>query len=503
MPRDKNGIWYPSLFPKQVEIYNDYHRYLLISGPRKSSKTIGVLHKVVRHMWETPYPFAMVGMFEKFLKTAKRGVWEDLMRFVLPEWLNSGIGMKFTTKDGSGRPGPRVDPITDDIFFRVTNYWGEEAELRLASLKSDDDVEAKVKSTRFSMLYFSELSNFKHRKVFVTSIPQLRMMHLDRQYHQWIADTNPSEEGPHSWIYKIFYEERTAKDHPKPNFQKDIGLIEVFWKDNPTFSQEDREEIESLCAHDPELFDRYARGLWTAGGLQERHFKDLFVQGKHVLGDVSSMNQENWEIISPSETCFELVVGWDTGDVNHAAIIFESVRNVEDGSFYFSILDECIWNHVQRPLEEFVWEVTEKMERLEKMLGRKVVWSHWSDESVIKHYRGSAGAFDAMVIYKASKERIMLQGVPKTPGSVQTRVQILKQLLSKDQVFISAQCTHTIDMFNNLRKGRTPAEYVPKFNNEHKHPFDALTYGLQMEMSRLLVESPEPEKGSGIIMDSH
>ena len=194
MPHDKNGIWYPSLFPKQVEIYNDYHRYLLISGPRKSSKTIGVLHKVVKHMWETPYPFAMVGMFEKFLKTAKRGVWEDLMRFVLPEWLESGIGMKFTTKDGSGRPGPRVDPITDDIFFRVTNYWGEEAELRLASLKSDDDVEAKVKSTRFSMLYFSELSNFKHRNVFVTSIPQLRMMHLDRKYHQWIADTNPSED---------------------------------------------------------------------------------------------------------------------------------------------------------------------------------------------------------------------------------------------------------------------------------------------------------------------
>jgi len=90
MPIDANGNWYPNIFPKQIQIYNDFHRYVLVSGPRKSGKTTGCIHKIARHLWETPYPYARVGMFCKLMKTAKEGgVWDDLTKIVMPEWLNS------------------------------------------------------------------------------------------------------------------------------------------------------------------------------------------------------------------------------------------------------------------------------------------------------------------------------------------------------------------------------------------------------------------------------
>jgi hypothetical protein len=87
MSEQDNGIWYPSLSPKQFEIFNCYGRYVLVSGPRYAAKTWGVMHRLMRHAWETPT--ARVGVFTNTLKNAKVGVWDLLYEKIIPEWTES------------------------------------------------------------------------------------------------------------------------------------------------------------------------------------------------------------------------------------------------------------------------------------------------------------------------------------------------------------------------------------------------------------------------------
>jgi hypothetical protein len=72
-----NGIWLPDLSEKQLLQYNCYKRYALASGPRKSGKTIGWMHKIIRHCVDNDRARAL--MVAKSLKAAKDGgCWHDL-----------------------------------------------------------------------------------------------------------------------------------------------------------------------------------------------------------------------------------------------------------------------------------------------------------------------------------------------------------------------------------------------------------------------------------------
>ena len=37
---------------KQMDVFNDFHRFLLLTGPRKSGKTIAAMHKILRHCFD-------------------------------------------------------------------------------------------------------------------------------------------------------------------------------------------------------------------------------------------------------------------------------------------------------------------------------------------------------------------------------------------------------------------------------------------------------------------
>ena len=152
MPLDASGCWYPSISPKQLEIFNCTKRYLLVSGPRYSSKTIGVLHRLVRHCWETKG--GRVGIFCKTIRNAKSGVWSDLIDLIVPEWEQNLAGFKVTVP-------PKVDGVTKMHFMRVSNMHGNETEIQLHSLDVDHDIEEKIKGTRFSLIFFSELPTSK------------------------------------------------------------------------------------------------------------------------------------------------------------------------------------------------------------------------------------------------------------------------------------------------------------------------------------------------------
>lgn len=485
MPVLESGLWVPELFPKQIDVFNSRSRILLVSGPRHSGKTWGVVHKVCRHLWETPG--ARVAMFSKTIKSAKDGgVWEDLVGFAIPEWIAAnlesavvpGVTFDYTVP-------PKLDGQTRTLYFRVRNMWGSESELKLFSLDYDGEVEVKVKGTRFSMIWFSELTNFEDRKVLVTTKQQLRMPHLRPDQHQWIADTNPGEDGPDSWIYKLWYQEKDMEisasmtDEEKltfSEFQKQLGLIEIMLDDNPYLSEEKKREIKGDYSYDKDLYARYVEGKWVTGATKGRHFGDVFRESLHVVGDASALDDDDWEVALPSDSCYELICGWDLGDANHAAVIMEKIT--VGNKIHWLVLDELVIVRGQTSIEEFTLAFMEKMRTIEAMAGKTFHWRHWADESAMR-YRSVVDDMDASVVMRASGGEIILEPVPKRPEDVKRRVHMMRRIIFEDRIKISANCKDVIQMFKKLRQGKTKAEYVSQ--DDHKHPFDALSYAVLME----------------------
>tara|TARA_R100000742_G_C4276596_1_gene97780 strand:- start:288 stop:1760 length:1473 start_codon:yes stop_codon:yes gene_type:complete len=481
MPLDASGYWYPSISPKQLEIFNCNKRYLLVSGPRYSSKTIGVLHRLMRHCWETKS--GRVGIFCKTIRNAKSGVWSDLIDIIIPEWVENLEGFELTVP-------PKVDGVTKMHYMRISNIHGNETEIQLHSLDNDHDIEEKIKGTRFSMIFFSELSNFKDNCVFTISKGQLRLPGLDYGRHQWIGDTNPAEEGTSSWIYKLWYDEPNKEDHPDPEYASQFAIIESMIHDNPYLSEWDKKDLIATFRGDPEMYDRYVLGKWTASST-DSHFGKVFKPDIHVIGNVDSPIEDEWEVVLPSEGCTELIGGWDLGDRNHAFHILEKVETVN--GIRWSVLDELVVLHADVSLEDFAGEALDKIERLEEHIGNQVRWTHWSDNSSMIRYRASANTYDHRVIAAASDGKINLIGAPKFSGSVRQRVKLIKDLLMQNRLHVSAHCQRTIEMFKFLRKGKSAGQYVT--SDDNKHSFDSLSYALIGEMSSDLIISNAPTSG--------
>lgn len=502
MPINKaTGLWEPNLSPKQFEVFNCYKRATLVSGPRLSAKTRAVLHKIVRHAWECDG--ARVGFFARTMKSTKDGgAWSLLHKTILPEWIDANIGLRYTT-DTRGVPGQKVDGTTRTPFCRIRNCKGGESEFMLFSLDNDGDAEAKLKELEFSCIYFSELDKFHDRQVLTVALPSLRIGHLSYDDQFWIADCNPSEEGEESWIYKLFYLERnmsyeqyvahqkredlpTIPETDFTDFYKSLAVIEMLPKDNPFVDQRQLQEVRVSCGADRGLYARHVEGKWIwGGGDASRHFRGVFNEHIHVLGSAPDN-----ELLMPTPNCWELVTGWDLGEAtNHAACIMDRSLIGPDPVFY--LLDELVSIGKEVTIEEFTRDFMALIDAIEKDSERPTghfgLESAWSDRSSLEKFAAVSGTYPHMVVHAASKERIALRGVPKPYGSIQIRVNLLKQLLREQRFFVSAQCRFTIRMLKHLKKGPDRAHFV--IEDENKHIFDAITYALLMECAQELRES--------------
>jgi len=509
MPLDTHGHWYPNLFGRQLEVFNNFCRALLVCGPRKSGKTWAVLHKIARHLWETKG--ARVAMFSRTLKNSKEGgTWSDLHTIVLPEWINAKIGFKYTTKGAEGKPGPKVDGQTRTPYFRIRNAHGGESELMLFSLDYDPDIEAKLKEQRFSMIYFSELSKFKDRRILSVALPSLRMPHLKMDEQQWIADTNPGEEGDASWIYEVWYVERIQtyqqyfdrnKERGRPclpeqlfyTFQKGLGLIEIKPEENPFLDPAELDELKATYSYDEGLYERYVNGKWVYGeGDASIHFKGKFHPLRHVVGGIESPDQKDHVYANPHPNSFELITGWDLGDTNHAAVILDRVYI--GGKSHYIVLDELEVLGEEVSNEDFTEEFMGLIVNLEETAGKKFGLDRsWSDRSALEKYSASGDTYAYLQVYAASNKRIYLRACPKPAGSVRTRVQLVKSLLHNNRLHISAHCKGVIRMMKELKKGAGKLDFVAQ--DENKHIFDALTYALLMECAEELELMPAVTEG--------
>lgn len=454
-------------------------------------------HRVIRHLYETPAAHA--GLIVKTTKSATDGgVWLDLVDIVLPIWLaDRTLNFDYTTFDREGNPGSKTDSKTRTIYFKIRNYFGGESTLRLFSLEHDHEVKAKLKSTRFSCLWFSELSNFYDPDVYRSSWEQLRMFHLKRYEHLWISDTNPSEEGEDSWIYRTFIRKNAelvlGKDTSAgaDEFKRAIVHMPFTLNDNLAMNETEREIQAALYNDDPGEKARNYEGRWVKGhGNKGKHFSDIFSRGIHVIGGEEG---ESGDIdVSPNTT--DLFTGWDLGSAtNHAAGIMEkriiTVAGVEMSSW--SILESVKHIKEQIGIKEVGLEMLGKMKHLEEIYGRTFDWTHYTDDSAINTFRPSSESFDYLEIMIATSGEIEMTGVPKPAGSVKARVQLVRRLLREKRLWVAGKCEDVIGMFENLKQGSTQADYVEW--NEWKHTFDWISYVLFMECAHeLALEANKP-----------
>lgn len=491
-----SAYWLPKLAPRQLAVFNSRARALLVPGPRLSGKTRAVLHRICRHLWETPG--ARIGMFARTMKSSKDGgAWTLLTKpqtGILAEWIAAGFGMRYTTET-NGVPGPKTDGITRTPYFRVRNAAGGESEMLLFSLDNDDDAEAKLKELEFSMIYFSELDKFGDRRVLTVGLPSLRMGHLKYEDQMWIADCNPSEEGENSWIYKIWYMERNMTYEQYTAYQKkndlpplqeadfrefysQVELIEILPKDNPFIDPRQLQEVRVSCGSDLGLYARHVEGKWIwGGGDSSRHFRGIFKPHIHVIGKEMPSEEDN-TYLNPFPDSWELVTGWDLGDTNHAAVLLD--RRMLGNKLHFSVVNELVSLHEEVSTEEFTETFLDQLKDLEEAMGKKYETErNWSDNSSLNKYNAAADTYPYLVVQAASGGRFVLREAMKGKGSVRVRVKLLKTLLKENRIRVSVHCKATIQMLKDLKKGKDELNYVVKDDN--KHVFDALTYALLME----------------------
>lgn len=496
------------LFPKQAKLFNsgiesevmaihpDVPTVIIADGPRYSTKTIGCCHRVLRAMWEIPE--SRWALIVKTTGSATDGgVWFDLTDIVVPMWLEANFGFEYTTFDQNGVPGPKTDAKTRTIYFRTTNAHGGESELRLLSLKDEQHVLPKLRSTRWSGIWFSELSNFYDPNIFRVSHEQLRMWHLKPYQHIWLGDCNPSHEGTDSWIYKMAYlksGEIMGRDADKSSegakqFARSIHHVQFTLDDNLAMTEPQKQARRALYEDDEGELQRMFYGNWFKGqGDKGKHFAGRFSESIHVIGG----GHEETDSIEISPTTEELLTGWDLGDsVNHCAGVIEkrTVRS-SDGTREWPVF--CILEAIKHVGEEIsIGDVTiEMMEligELESHYMRRFEWTHYSDDSALTVYRAASSTFDALEVEAASNGVIELTGVPKPNNSVKGRVDLIKRLLRENRLFVAAKCTPVIDMFKKLRRGAiSEPGKAPTWRNfvmwdEHKHTFDWISYVLWME----------------------
>lgn len=476
---DVNGRWYPNISPKQLEVFNDTHTRVLLSGPRACGKTIVAIHKAIKHAWQ--FDNDRVGLFVKSTKIGKTGIWDDLITYALPEWeeglREEGFKIKQVGQDGATRM----------MYCRIANQHGGESEIQLHPLHFQDSVHEKLKGSRFGFLLFDEVDNYDNPEVYNVSAMQLRQIGMAEDKMIWLGTCNPAGDESH-WLYQKFWIE--PKDpETAPEVASQFKTFEFGLVDNPYLDPRKIAELKQLYKNDPDMFARYVEGKWTAD-YRNAHFAGAFRHMHHVIGNVST-----YETIVPTDKCAEILVGWDLGDRNNSVVFLEHVLGPKTD--YWTILDDVSRVEEDLSLQEIVEEVMRKMAELNALAGGKVVFKHWSDRSAFDRYRSAADARDHILVNQYSEGAITLIGCPKPPNSVAARISLVRQLLIGNRLFVSAHCNGMVEMFKKLAKGKTKGEPI-KRDNRYIHRFDAMSYAVYGESIDEIEDNLRPKTSARV-----
>lgn len=486
MPYTKEGVWYPSISKRQAELLAESsHTYIDVEGPRRSAKSVACCHRLARHLWECPDArAAMAG--RTLTDNFDGGTWQMMVEHILPEWIESGIGMEWHYR-------PRMSNLTHKMELAVTNRHGGISRLQLDSLKNEKEVERVFKGRQYSAIYMTEASNFKRRQTFEIMRECLRSFGDKWKPHLlFILDTNPAEEGQSHWIYQLFHVFKNMTDKEMmeryPNafkqmidLRNNLAVYRFSIDDNIWINERERSELEAnFMLAGPDAYARHWLGEWRSSP-SDSAFAVVWRPETHIVGDEPTLADPDPVVLLPEDDCTRLYSGWDLGDIHNAIVIVEKVyagNNGEEVSV-FKVLDELVYLSTPMRLEDLTHEFMEKMQEWEEHLGHRVQWTHWADSSALSGYDNITGSSEAQEVYRASGGRVQLNGARKGPNSVMRRLQLVRRLLHSNRLFISSRCENLIASMNNLKLDSSGS--LRKSGDIYRHVFDALSYLLIME----------------------
>lgn len=521
----------PPISFQQGEILECPKKYLLVDGPRYSSKTIGCLNDIPWHMWNTPGACGMM-LGRTTTQNSDAGAWSLLVNSILPKWergetlLIDESGQIVLDDKGLPQPGPlmpfgfevvtpvRMEASTHKLYFETNNRFDGVSRYYLDSLDVESDAENKFKGKMFSHIYWTELSNFKQRKTFdviqecLRGIPDLRP-----DQYKLVADTNPAEEGEDSWIWKLWFWFRTVDlDNITDDLREELNLgdmegdelaetvmalkemqeqLEVHnytIDDNIFITQAQKRAQRAKYSHDKDLLDRYYYGKWTRSsgdGIFSEVWQPILHLVPHGRTDLSKSEKE--EIILPEVECIELGSGADIGSRRNTALAFMEPVLVEVEEFGSSVLktgikvlDEFVSLGKQQKIWETAEQYDEKVEFWSAQCKKKPTWLHASDSSSFD-VSGQTSTSEAVDIYRLTEGRVELRSILRIPeikikgaGGVERGIDLLQRLLFENRFWVNdARCPMTAEMFAAIKRNRKGKLST---TNIYKHIMDAIRY---------------------------
>jgi hypothetical protein len=267
-----------------------------------------------------------------------------------------------------------------------------------------------------------------------------------------------------------------------------LHLTDWLLSDNPYLSPDRILATKGLYLNDPDLYDRYIRGMWRRA-TRDAIFSDIFKPAIHVAG-----NKQDQMILLPTENCTELITSYDPGFKNPSLYIMEQVdfqvqyktregREATKTISKFLYLDELAYLGVEKQVSEFTEEVMDLMEKWERELGREVTWQHYADRSALDQAESIANRTVADEVFAVSDGKIRLIGVDKSPNSVLNAVRLWRKLLAEQRILISGMnCPKLIEALQSLawkkvnnvvQTGKMPDR------SPFKHSWDSARYSVE------------------------
>lgn len=516
-PRKLNTNWSPRLNPVQNKAYLCKARYMLLHGERASGKSVGALHKIVRHCVHNRNALAFI-LVKEAGQALQGGAWHKLQTEILPQWrdgnydrkrrklLDKGCGIEFTTT--------KQDAKTKNEYIWISNKFGGYSMIMMASVFVASHVADKIKGREPSMIMVDEAQTLESDDYFKGIVQQLGRRQDADEEGQIIYCANPK--GPSHWLYKRFFQElvdgeldecmidEETGDVINPSTKKARKNYAVFHV--PISENKDNlppgywENVLEACGRDEIEYARMIRGEWIDQPEGDAIFANEYEDKKHLIGN---FNRKIGILPVPG---YSVDVGWDPGGSCNTSIHFAQ-HIITPEAIHWPVFDELNFVGRYYHFAQIVECVIKRMQYWEEKIG-PLKWTHISDSSAFDQFRANTGSYDAADILAHSKayvernalpERfiIKLKPCPKGPHSVEARVRLARDVLTSGTFKLSAMCQKTRQMFMQL----PPDDKNPQNPKRCQwlHPFDSLTYillyyGHGMGKRKLLPETPSSQE---------
>lgn len=477
---------------------NGRKKIILVDGPRYSGKSEGCLNAIPDHAWNVKDAAVNV-LVPSIPAGSSSGVWNELVERVIPDWIAGNFGMDWAPVESDSprsrkKYRPHQDGATKKLSCYVTNKFGTKSRIELNSLQDERDVEAHFHNRYFSMIYWPELSIYKKEATFNTILLSLRGVNFAQEDLVLLADSNPCPMlGKEHFVYKKWYEYRISDDiEPQHrDFQKSLHHVFISLDDNPYLSAQQKQDIRSTFAGDPDAYACYAEGKWIRAGDSQCLFINQFKRSLHVIE--STDNPDDPDIALPEDGCSELICGWDIGEANHAWTLLEKCyatkeyENQQEQSI-FKFIDELEFVGDDLSVAAFTEAVMRKRLKWHEYFGKPINWIDWSDRSALDQREAISDRFPADEVYATSGGSIKLMGVENIVGTLGPSIRLWRKLLFQQRLlFSAARCPKLIEMNTAIRRGAVP-DTVAK-QSPYKHIFDAGRYPIMKECWNELAQS--------------